>query len=144
MKWPCSDFRKQLTTLIQTVITGQCPSLQNILVFSLIISDNSSVISEKARRQLHCRGRTGLGCVEKCSSMIESVVNFAIITWFGSLSVGGENRLHIIVPVARMIIGVSLADLPDIFRKKRAVWCNHYRESPPHRLCGEFETSQVG
>lgn len=47
-----------------------------------------------------------LGCVEKCSSMIESVVNFAIITWFGRQSIGEENRLHIIVPVARKIIGV--------------------------------------
>ncbi len=73
------------------------------------------------------------------NSIVESVLTFAIISWFGSLSLGDKKRLEHIVKVASKIIGVTLPDVLTIYHRRVNSKAQDILQCPDHPLHAEFE-----
>ncbi len=78
------------------------------------------------------------------NSIVESVLTFAIISWFGNLSLGDKKRLEHIVKVASKIIGVTLPDVLTIYHRRVNSKAQDILQCSDHPLHAEFELLPSG
>jgi len=72
-------------------------------------------------------------------SLIESILTFNIITWFGNLSVKDRARLSRVVKLAGRIIGSQQKQLPDLYHQAVYRKARKIRLDPTHPLHNSFQ-----
>ncbi len=125
------DFRKKSRPLILTVTkrktVERVPTYKYLGIVidnKLPFNENTDVVCKKAQQWMHfLRTLDRFGVCSKLMtlfyhSMVESVLTFATITWFGSSQWEIKKRLEHIVKVASKITGLKLRDLSQTFYKR--------------------------
>lgn len=72
---------------------------------------------------------------------IESVLTFCIVVWYIGLPMTSKRKLTKLVTVASKVVGVQLAQLPDIHTKRVMGKAKQILKCPDHPLFGEFNHS---
>jgi hypothetical protein len=119
--------------------------LGTVLDSKLCFSSHVDSVCKKANQRLYLLRK--LRSFDVCQeiletvyrSLIESILTFNIIAWFGNLSVKDRTRLTRVVKLAGKIIGCQqrqLSDLHHLFVKRKAkkIWLD-----PNHPLHDQFE-----
>ena len=98
--------------------------LGTVLDDKLSFEANSHVICRKANQRLFYLKKLRCFNVDKkllnmfYSSFIESILTFAIIRWFGNLSISNKNKLRNVLKLCQKIFGSSLNDLDSFYKAK--------------------------
>ena len=122
------DFRKNVTDIPPTVIKGEAIEFTDSFKFlGTIISEdlkwdaNTTAILKKANQRLYFlrqlkRFRMSQDIlVNFYRAVIESILCFSIIVWYGSITTTQKRQLNRVVKTAARIIGCKLLSLDDIY-----------------------------
>ena len=145
------DFRQSPPVPTPTLINGtaveivsQYKYLGTIIDNRLTFNDNTDYICNKANQRLFFLRKLRNFQVDRklmkmfYSSFIESILTFALVAWFGNLSVANKNRLRSIVNMCRKIIGIDIDDLSQVFKTRAIKKARSIVWNPQHPLHAEF------
>ena len=132
------DFRRKKTPTTPLVIKGQTVEMVDSFRFldttinkNLKWEDNITSVAKKAQqrlfffRQLRKLGVSWKIVIHFYRAVIESVLTFSIIVWYGSASVHDKNLLDGIVRVASKLLASKIVSTP-----KQSRLCHQYPQPP--------------
>ena len=76
--------------------------------------------------------------------MIESILTFAIVIWFGGLSKRDEEKLHSVTRAASRIIGLDLPSLDEVYANRLRKKVKKILEDRSHPSHNYFELLPSG
>lgn len=147
----CIDFRRNPPTTVPTLINGmtldvvrQYKYLGTILDDKLNFDTNTDYICKKANQRLFFLRKLKGFNVDRSllkafySSFVESILTFAMICWFGNLSVINKNRLGKTVSICRKIIGIDLNSIEHTHKVRATQRAMAILANTTHPLHSEF------
>ena len=125
------DFRKVKSEILPLTINGKVVEQVSTFKFlGTIISDNlkwddhcTSILSKAQQRMYFLRKLKKFRLkqdilVQFYRAVVESVLSFSIVVWFGNASKGDLEKLQRVVSTAEKIIGCSLPSLEEIYTQR--------------------------
>ena len=139
------DFRKTCQVTVPLSINNQAvESVQQYKYLGTVIDDRLNIRSmpcaKKAiQRMYFLRKLRNINIDSKFMEMfyscfIESVLTFAFICWFGSISLKNRNRLQGIVRVCSKIVGTPLTDITLLYKTRALNKVRLVLSDPSHPL----------
>ncbi len=145
------DFRKKQPVTAQTLVKGtavetvsQYKYLGTILDDKLSFKSNSDAICRKVNQRLFYLRKLRSFNVDKkllkmfYSSFIESILTFAVICFFGNVSISNKNKLRNVIKLCQKTIGTSLNDLDTVYQVRATQRAKAILANPLHPLHAEF------
>ena len=77
-------------------------------------------------------------------SLVESVLTFNIVSWYGNLSIKDRTRLAQIVNLAGKIVGLKQRQLSEIYHQSLKRKANQIHKGQTHPLTTEFKILPSG
>ena len=151
------DFRAQTPNCDPTVIKGQSVEcvesykyLGTVIDSKLSFNKNCEAVCKRGHQRLFYLRKLSSFYIDKTllrlfyRAFIESVLSFALVSWFGNLSLQDKNSLNQIIKWAGRIIGepqLTMAALYDTQLQRKA---SAIRNDCSHPLHGEFQLLRSG
>ena len=124
--------------------------LGTVLDKKLDFTENTDFIVKKANQRLYLLKKLRSFNVSPeiletvYRSLIESVLSFNIVVWFGNLNMKNRGRLTRIIRVASKIVGVGQYSLDDLYQTALRRKARRVVSDPTHPLHHEFQMLPLG
>lgn len=151
------DFRKAAHSQVSTSIKNQTVEsvqsykyLGTIIDSKLSFDENCAAVCKKGHQRLFCLRKFNYFHIDKqmmnlfYHAFLESVLSFALVSWFGNLSVKNKNSLNQIVKWSSKLTGVSLANLEAVYTRQLKRITNSILNDTAHPLHSEFQLLPSG